>query len=92
MGVIIGNGMLIDFIENEINCPICTAHFDASDKMDKAKYPVFNTKCPKCKGKITISIPIFGGKLTCWETNTPKCVEPVTTETPIQIIINGKSL
>lgn len=87
MGVLITKNGLIDFMETEITCPICTGKFDASDKMEKAKYPVFNTKCPKCKGKITISEPIFGGTLKCWETNCPEVVQRLETETPIQVII-----
>lgn len=87
MGVILGKGILIDFMETTVTCPICTGVFDASAKMSKAKYPVFNTKCPKCKGKITISEPMFGGHLKCWETNCPPSVQRLETEMPIEIII-----
>lgn len=88
MGVIIGKGMIVTFMESDITCPICTYEFDASAKMDKAKYPLFNTKCPACKGKITISIPIMGGTLKCWETECPRSVKRLETETPIKVIIN----
>ena len=86
MGIISGKGVLVTFMESEVTCPICTFAFDASAKIEKAKYPTFNSKCPACKGKITISTPIFGGTLKCWETDVPKCVERQETETPIQII------
>lgn len=82
MSLIMGNGMLVSYFEHEIKCPICEQIFDASSKMDKAKYPVFNTRCPVCKGKITISIPIFGGVLKCWETHCPKTVKRLETVTP----------
>ena len=82
MSLIIGNGMCISYAETEITCPICEQVFDASKKMDKAKYLVFNTKCPICKGKITISDPFFGGELKCWETECPKGVERLSTTTP----------
>lgn len=88
MSLIIGNGMCITYNETEVECPICTSNFDAGEKMDKAKYPVFKTKCPKCKGKITISVPMFGGELKCWETECPKSVERLETTTPNKI--NGK--
>ncbi len=65
MSLIIGNGVCISYFETENTCPICDQTFDATAKMDKAKYPVFNTRCPKCKGKITISVPIMGGELEC---------------------------
>lgn len=90
MSLIIGNGMCITYFENEITCPICTSVFDASKKMDNAKYPLFNTRCPKCKGKITILIPIFGGELQCWETECPKTVQRLETTTPNKV--NGKVL
>lgn len=56
--------------------------WDASAKMEKAKYPLFNTRCLKCKGKITISVPIFGGFLKCWETECPPTVKRLKTITP----------
>lgn len=70
MSIIAGKGFLITVMETELKCPICTFNFDASDKMDKAKYPTFQTKCPACKGKIGISIPIFGGTTECFEWGT----------------------
>lgn len=85
MSLIIGKGICLTYFETEIKCPICEQIFDASEKMDKAKYPVFNTMCPKCKGKITISIPVFGGVLKCWETNCPPSVKRLETETPNKI-------
>jgi transcription elongation factor Elf1 len=90
MSLIIGNNVCITYLETEIECPICNQKFDASTKMDKAKYSVFNTKCEKCKGKITISVPIFGGELICYETNCPKSVERLETTTPNKY--NGKIL
>lgn len=88
MSVLHGPGYLITYDESEITCPICSQVFDASDKIDKAKLPVFNTKCPFCKGKITISMPIFGGQTECWETNCPKTVERLKTVTPDRV--NGR--
>lgn len=88
MSLIIGNGMCITYMETEITCPICDQVFDASAKMEKAKYPIFNTRCPKCKGKITISEPIFGEILKCWETECPKTVKRLKTITPNRC--NGK--
>lgn len=85
MSIIIGNGILLTYGESEITCPICTSVFDASAKMEKAKYPIFNTRCPKCKGKITISEPIFGGVLKCWETECPLTVERLETITPNKV-------
>lgn len=90
MSLIMGNGMCITYMETEITCPICQQVFDATAKMEKAKYPVFNTKCPKCKGKITISEPIFGGELKCWETNCPPSVKRLKTVTPNKF--NGKKV
>lgn len=87
MGIIAGKGVLITFMETDVTCPICTAVFNASNKIEKAKYPTFNTKCPRCKGKITIATPIFGGRLKCWETNCPAVVERLETETIEQVII-----
>lgn len=55
MSIISGNGSLITYIESELECPICTFKFDASDKMGKAKYPTFKTRCPGCKSQIGIS-------------------------------------
>jgi hypothetical protein len=85
MSIIIENGMLITYMETELNCPICGQLFDASKKMDKAKYPVFNTKCPICKGKITIAEPFMGGNLECWETNCPASVERLITVMPNKV-------
>jgi tRNA G26 N,N-dimethylase Trm1 len=85
MSIWSGKGYLITVIESEVTCPICDQVFDASTKMSKAKYPVFNTKCPFCKGKITISEPIFGGELRCWETNCPKSVKRLETITENKI-------
>lgn len=61
--------MLITYMESLVKCPICTFEFDASDKIEKAKYPLFKTKCPACKGAIGISMPIFGGNTECFEWN-----------------------
>lgn len=88
MSILTGPGYLITYNETDVRCPICEQLFDASMKMGKAKYPVFNTKCPHCKGKITISEPIFGGQLKCWETNCPKTVKRLETTTPNRV--NGK--
>jgi hypothetical protein len=90
MSLIIGNGMCITYWETEIECPICTGHFDASQKISKAKYPCFNMKCPKCKGKITILLPVFGGEIRCWERECPESVERLETVAPFKI--NGESI
>lgn len=74
--------MLINVMESILECPICTATFDASGQIDKARYPAFKTKCPACKGKIGISLPIFGGTTKCFEWETP---EPVETIAPFEV-------
>ncbi len=88
MSIIIGNGMLITYMENEIECPICNQIIDTGRASEKSKYPIFNMRCPKCKGKITISEPIFGGTLKAWETECPKSVKRLKTETLNKV--NGK--
>lgn len=85
MSIITGPNYLITYMETEVHCPICEQTFDASTQIEKAKYPVFNTKCPWCKGKITISTPIYGGNLKCWETNCPKNVKRLETITPNKV-------
>lgn len=91
MSVLVGNGMLVTFMDTEITCPICASVFDASKKIDAAKYPLFNTWCPKCKGKITISVPIFGGNTKCWETNPPKTKKDLQLKTETPFTVNGKA-
>jgi len=88
MSLIIGNGILLNYLETEVTCPVCTFEFDVSDKMEKAKYPVFKMKCPACKSALGVSTPIFGGELTCYEWNVPKGVERQETKTPNRF--NGK--
>lgn len=90
MSLIIGNGMCIIYSETGIKCPICTFEFDAGDKMDKAKYPVFKMKCPGCKSAIGISIPIFGGNTKCFEWNAPKTKDDNRLENISPNKINGK--
>jgi hypothetical protein len=90
MSVIIGNNMCITYSEMEVRCPICTFDFDASDKMSKAKYPIFKTKCPACKGLIGISIPIFGGNTKCFEWNPPKTIANNQLENITPNKVNGK--
>jgi hypothetical protein len=91
MSIIIGEGYIVSCLESEVECPICTAKFDAAEKIYKAKYPVFKMKCPKCKGKLTISAPIFSSdNLKCWETECPKNVKRLETETPFKV--NGKAV
>jgi len=92
MSLIIGNGAWITYDESDVECPICTFKFDASDKIEKAKYPTFKTKCPACKGKIGISMPIFGGHTKCfeWDAPTAKALTRLETETPFKV--NGKIL
>jgi hypothetical protein len=85
MSIIIGNGMCITYSETEVKCPICTSMFDASDKMEKAKYPVFKMKCPACKGAVGISVPIMGGNTECFEWNPS---HRITNVTPNRV--NGK--
>lgn len=87
-GKINGEGYLIDVMETEVECPICTFKFDASEKMAKAKLPVFKTKCPACKGKIGISEPIFGGLTKCFEWDCPPNVERLETTSPFTV--NGE--
>lgn len=89
MGIVTGKGMLITVMENELECPICTFKFDASAKMDKAKYPTFKTKCPGCKGAIGIKMPIFGGTTECFEWDTPPNVEQLKTVAPFTV--NGET-
>ncbi len=81
MSVIIGNDVCITYHETEVKCPVCTFYFDASDKISKAKYPIFKTKCPACKSAIGISIPIFGGNTKCFEWTAPKTIENNRLET-----------
>jgi hypothetical protein len=88
MSLIIQNGALIDIIETELECPICTFKFDASEKMDNTKHPVFKTKCPGCKSVIGISIPIFGGTTECFEWATSPVIKQLKTTAPFTI--NGK--
>ena len=88
MCVITGKGFLLEVIESNLECPICTFVFDASDKMDKAKYPTFKTKCPACKGKIGISMPIFGGTTKCFEWETSPNVKQYVTIAPFTV--NGE--
>lgn len=88
MSIIIGNGMLLSYDETEGTCPICEQIFDASQKIEKSKHPVFNTRCPKCKGKITISTPVFGGTLKFFETECPATIKRLETETPNKV--NGR--
>ncbi len=87
MSIIIGGGVLISYMESELECPICTFKFDASEKMDKAKYPVFNTRCPACKGKIVISMPIMGGTTRCYEQADSPNIERL--ETTALFEVNG---
>ncbi len=88
MSVEIGRGYILSVLETECTCPICEQVFDASDKIEKHKYPIFKTKCPKCKGKITISAPVFSSDLLkCWETECPKNVPRLETVTPF--MVNG---
>lgn len=88
MSLIIGNGICLTYGETNIKCPICTAVFDASAKMARAKYPILNTRCPHCKGKITISEPMYSGELKCWETECPHNVARKTTITKNKV--NGR--
>lgn len=85
MGVIIGKGILIDFHETKLTCPICTADFDGSKAMDKAKLPYFKSKCPKCKSAIGILAPIFGGTTKVYEWDSPKS-DQLSTEADFEII------
>ena len=90
MSIIIGKGMLIDVIETELECPICTFKFDASSQMDKAQDPVFKTKCPACKSNIGISEPIFGGTTKCFEWDVPNGVSRLETVAPFTVNGTGK--
>ena len=81
MSITVGKGFLITHVETEVTCPICTFVFDACDKIERSKNPVFKTKCPACKGAIGISVAIFGGKTSCFEWDVPKGVERLETET-----------
>ena len=87
MSIIIEKGSIICYDEAELVCPICTGTFDASKKIEKAKYPCFDTKCPLCKGKITILLPIFGGTTKCWETECPESIQRLETVAPF--LVNG---
>lgn len=84
--------MCITYMETEVTCPICTFAFDASDKIDKAKYPTFKTKCPGCKSAIGISMPIFGGNTECFEWNAPKTREDNRLKSITPNKINGKAI
>ena len=90
MSLLIGNGMCITYDETEVTCPICTFEWDASEKISKAKYPIFKTKCPACKSKVGISTPIFGGQTKCFEWDAPKTRENNRLETITPNRINGK--
>ena len=81
--------MCITYNETDVECPICTFKFDAGEKMDKAKFPVFKMKCPACKSAIGISIPIFGGNTKCFEWNPPKTKENNRLENITPNKING---
>lgn len=85
-----GQGSIITVSETDITCPICTFKFDASDKMDKAKLPVFKMKCPGCKSAIGIQIPIFGGVTKYFEWNPPKTKEDHQLKTASPFRVNGK--
>lgn len=85
MSVILGKGFLIDTVDTLLTCPICTADFDASAKMDKAKNPYFKTKCPKCKGKIAILMPMFNGPTRVFELDVPESVQAGETETDFTV-------
>jgi hypothetical protein len=90
MSVIVGNGVWISYNETDIKCPICTFEFDASEKIEKAKYPVFRTKCPACKGKIGISVPLFGGNTKCFEWIAPKTTKDNRLRTETEFKVNGE--
>ena len=77
--------MLISVMETELECPICTFVFDAGEKMNKAKYPVFNTRCPACKGKIVISMPIYGGTTRCYEQADSPSIKRLETIAPFTV-------
>jgi hypothetical protein len=86
MGVIVGKGILISTVDTMLTCPICYGEFDASHKIEKAKYPYFKTKCPKCKSAIGINVPIFSSHGTkCFEWNPPKGHEAIETETDFSV-------
>ncbi len=85
MSIIIGKEFIITVNETDLECPICTAKLDTSEKMDKAKLPVFKMKCPACKSKIGISIPIFGGTTKCFEWETPVGVNKLKTAAPFTV-------
>lgn len=86
MGIIVGKGILIDFCETTVECPICTYTFNASKAMDKAKYPYFRSKCPACKSAIGILVPVFGGTTKVYEWSAPKGHQ-LNTESPLEIIV-----
>jgi hypothetical protein len=92
MSIIIGHGALITYFETELQCPICTFKFDASDKIDKAKYPVFKMKCKGCKAWIGISVPVFGGNTSCFEWNPPKVKDSPRLEYVTPFKVNGKEV
>lgn len=81
-----GPGFLVTYIETNVRCPICEQIFDAGTKIEKAKYPFFDTTCLVCKGKISISVPIMGGTLKCYERGPGKHIK--FTETKNRV--NGK--
>jgi hypothetical protein len=89
MSVIVSNKALISVIDTDVECPICTCKLDVSNKIDKAKYPIFKIKCPGCKSAIGISIPIFGGNTKCFEWNPPKTKEDNQLRTETPFTVNG---
>ncbi len=85
MSIIAGKGFLITITETELECPICTFKFDASEKIEKARYPTFKTTCPACKGNIGIRTPIFGGTTQCFEWDTLPNVKQLVTKAPFTV-------
>lgn len=85
MSVLRGNGYWIHVNETDLTCPVCTAPFNAGDKMNKAKFPIFKMKCPACKSPIGIRIPIFGGTTQVFEWNTPPHVHPLQSDAPFTV-------
>jgi len=81
MGVIVGKGILVTFMETVVKCPVCTFEFDCSEQSEKSKLPLFKMKCPACKSKLGILIDIFGHETKCFEYDCPKNVERLETTT-----------
>lgn len=62
-----GKGMHIHLTSSIFDCPICSCENDISEKIEKAKLPVFQIKCRGCKRDLEVFSCPLTGKLTVSE-------------------------